>query len=311
MRIKGTMLLPMMLLISGASSSSSAHRSGSLDHVEAEGCSLPAGWDQIAARKPRFVVLGELHGTQEAPAFLGNLACGLTSRGKRILVAIEHSSTENVAFQEAWKLPGAKFTAALKQAGWAGRGDGIASNAMADLLVRLHSLREGGHFIDIVAFNGARDEAQASRFSHLPAQEPHEAAQAGNIRAAASAKLYDYVLVLVGNVHARKRPVERSGVAFKPMAMQLAPATDLVTLNMETAGGTAWNCQLKPGVKPDPKKPIADDAIACGSYPVRGSTDRRREPFVELAQPSVTNPHADYDGVFWLGKVSASAPAVP
>jgi len=182
---------------------------------------------------------------------------------------------------------------------------------MADLLVRLHSLSRGGQLIDIVAFNGATDEAQASRLSHLPAQGPHEAAQAENIRAAASAKPYDYVLVLVGNIHARKRPVERSGVAFEPMAMQLAPATDLVTLNMETAGGTVWNCQLKPGVKPDPKEPIGDDAIACGSYPLRGSADREREPFIELSRPLMTNSDADYDGVFWLGTVSASPPAVP
>lgn len=305
------MLLPMMFLTSGASPLYSTRHSWPVEHIQAEGCSLPAGWDEVAERKPRFVVFGELHGTKEAPAFLGNLACALVSRGQRILVAIEHSSTKNTAFQNAWKLPQSKFTAALKQAGWAGRFDGVASNAMADMLVRLHSMSRGGQFIDIVAFNGARDEAQASRFSHLPGQGPHEAAQAENIQIAASAKPYDYVLVLVGNIHARKRPVERSGVAFEPMAMQLASATDLITLNMETNGGTVWNCQLKPGVKPDPKKPIGDDAIACGSYPLSGSTDRRREPFIELAQPSVTISDADYDGVFWLGTVNASPPAVP
>lgn len=209
----------------------------------AEPCRAPPGWEDVAARKPNYVIFGEYHGTQQAPAFVGGLACALAAQGERILVAVEHHATENAAFQKAWALPAAEFPDALKQAGWAGRSDGVASEAMFALLVRLHRLAQSGLPIDIVAFSGAKDAEQSKRFSDLPGQGPHEAAQAENIRIAATARPYDRVLVLVGNVHARKRPVAHSGVTFDPMAMRLGPASTIVALNMATAGGTTWDCQ--------------------------------------------------------------------
>jgi hypothetical protein len=294
-----------------ASSASSEVRNESANSTTATECALPPGWETIAARRPRFVVFGEMHGTKEAPAFIGDLACALTSKGERVLVAVEHSSTENEAFQRAWKLPGATFTSAIKQSGWGGRKDGVASEAMLALLVRLHGLAQHNRAIDIVAFNGFKDEAQTRRFSNLPSQGPHEAAQAENIRIAEAAKPYDRVLILVGNIHARKHPVERAGIAFEPMAMQLGSPSAVVTLNMQTAGGTTWNCQLKPGVQLKPSEQIANDAIACGSYPLRGNANYKRRPFIALTEPSASNTTADYDGVFWLGSVNASQPAVP
>lgn len=273
-------------------------------------CQVPIGWNDVAARKPRFVVFGEVHGTRQAPAFIGDVACALAARGERILVAVEHSATENDAFQKAWRLPNAQFPEVLKRAGWADRDDGVGSEAMLAFLIRLHHLARRGQLIDIVAFNGAKDAAQSRRFSHLPGQGPHDAAQAENIRVAAAAHPYDRVLVLVGNVHARKRPVEHSLAQFEPMAMRLGPPSSIITLNMQTTGGTAWNCELKPGVTPQPGKSLTQNDIACGSYPFSGDADLRRAPFIALGalQPTAIDP--DYDGVFWLGKVDASPQAV-
>lgn len=273
-------------------------------------CRVPIGWPDVAARKPRFVVFGEVHGTQQAPAFIGDIACALAARGERILVAVEHSSTENDAFQKAWRLSNAQFPEALKRAGWADRDDGVGSEAMLALLVRLHHLARRGQLIDIVAFNGAKDAAQSRRFSDLPGQGPHDATQAENIRVATAAHPYDHVLVLVGNVHARKRLVEHSLAPFEPMAMQLGPPSSIITLNMQTAGGTAWNCELKPRVTPQPSKSIIQDDIACGSYPLSGDADLRRTPFIALGALQGMAIDPDYDGVFWLGKVDASPKAV-
>ncbi|WP_140872856.1 hypothetical protein [Sphingomonas oligophenolica] len=277
---------------------------------ETRECQLPPGWDAVAARKPHFVIFGETHGTQQAPAFVGDVACALAARGERVLVAVEHSSTENAILQNTWSLSDAQFPGALKRAGWSDRDDGTSSEAMSHLLLRLHRLAHRGQSIDIVAFNGARDEAQSRQFSHLPGQGAHEAAQADNIRIAAAAHSYDRVLVLVGNAHARKRPIERSGAAFEPMAMRLGSPSTIVTLNMLTAGGTAWNCELKRGVTPRLGLPITANDIACGSYPFRGLTDLRRPTFIELGALPGSAIDPDYDGIFWLGKVSASPPAV-
>lgn len=319
MRIIETAALTVLTLFSGAVAGSGTVASP-LSRVQqpyvkkptiAQKCKLPPGWDTVAARRPRFVIFGEIHGTQEAPDFVGELACALALQNKRILIAVEHSSTKNDALQKAWQLPIAQFPAALKQTVWTGRDDGRGSEAMLSMLVRLHHLAQHGKLIDIVAFNGAKDEEQARRFSHLPTQGPHEAAQAENIREAAALRPYDHVLVLVGNVHARKRPVERSGVAFEPMVMQLGPVAATISLNMEAAGGTSWSCQLKPGFKPEPNKPITSDAIVCGSYLFNGSADRQRAPFISLTSLQGVDLNEDYDGIFWLGRVSASPPAVP
>src|SRR5687768_18019911 len=61
-----------------------------------------------------------------------------------------------------------------------------------------------------------------------------------NIHSAAKNGDYDFVIVLVGNLHARKTPVEQDGVYFRPMAMRLGSAEDVVSLNMTHSGGTMW-----------------------------------------------------------------------
>ncbi len=278
-------------------------------HRKARECRMPLGWDTVAARKPQFVIFGEVHGTRQAPAFVGDVACALAARGERILVAIEHSATENAILQKAWNLSDAQFLSALKRSGWSDPNDGTSSEAMSTLLVRLHQLANRGQSIDMVAFNGARDEAQSRQFSNLPGQGPHEAAQADNIRIAAKARSYDRVLVLVGNAHARKRPIARAGASYAPMAMRLGSPSDTVTLNMLTAGGTAWNCVLKPGVTPNPGVAITRKDIACGSYPFRGLADLHRPAFIKLGALPGAETDPDYDGIFWLGKVSTSPPS--
>lgn len=274
-------------------------------------CAVPDGWRAVAARKTRYVIFGEMHGTREAPAFVGATACGLSARGERLLVAVEHQATDNGALQAAWALPHDRFPAALRGKGWAGREDGVASQAMFDLLVRLHFLKTRGRRIDVAAFNGSRDDAQRARFKDLPGQGPHEAAQAENIRTAAAVRRYDHVLVLVGNLHARKQPVTRGGTAYEPMAMKLAGPGAVTSLNMAGAPGTMWNCLLRPGVELDPRKPPPPGAIDCASHPAGGHPDLHRTPFVGLGALLGGEPDPAYDGFFWVGPVTASPPAVP
>jgi hypothetical protein len=274
-------------------------------------CAIPEGWSAIAARKTRYVIFGETHGTRESPAFVAATACGLAAKGERILVAVEHNANQNDLFQAAWALPPAQYAAALRKIGWEGRQDGVGSQAMFELLVRLHQLKQKGRRIDTVAFNGARDEAQRERFRHLPDQGPHEAAQAENIRLAAEAGRYDHVLVLVGNLHARKQPVARRGVSFEPMAMRLAPAAAITSLNMAAAAGTHWNCVLKPGMQLQPGQPLPPGSLDCGSRLVPSRPDLHRRPFVGLGPLPGSEPDPAYDGFYWLGPVSGSPPEVP
>jgi hypothetical protein len=273
-------------------------------------CTIPGGWTNVAARGTRYVIFGEIHGTGESPAFVARLACGLASRGERLLIGIEQQASDNAALQQAWSLPDGQFAAALRRTGWAGRLDGVASRAMFGLLLKLHALKARGRAIDVVAFNGFRDDAQRRRFADLPAQGPHEAAQAENIRRAAESGRYDHVLILVGNLHARKTPVGDGAAAFRPMAMQLAPAAEITSLNMRASGGSMWNCLARPGARLEPGKPIPPSAIDCGSHDTgRSPVDLGRHAFIRLGAFPGEPADPSYDGFYWLGRVKGSPPA--
>ena len=281
------------------------------DRERVSACAVPTGWSAVARRRTRYIIFGESHGSKEAPAFVGATACGLARKGERLLVAIEHQAPENDALQAAWKLPESRFASALRLTGWKGRNDGVASEAMFELLTRLHALKSAGRRIDVVGFNGARDDIQRERFKALPGQGPHEAAQAENIRLAAEAKAYDHVLVLVGNLHARKQPVIRGGVSFEPMAMRLAPPNAVTSLVMTHGPGSTYSCRLKPGAVLDPGKPLPANSLDCSNHPTRGTLDLDKPPFMALGTMPGSDPDPAYDGFFWVGPVTGSPPAVP
>lgn len=303
---KAVVILLSLFLISSASVARRGSETSKA--VVSAGCKMPSGWTDIAQRKPRFIVFGEVHGTQEAPELVGRVACALAAQGKHILVAVEHDVSFDPAYQAAWRQPPGKFAAAVLQAGWKGSRDGKGSVAMLNMLKQLHQLAWQGRAIRITAFDGERDTVQHRKFGSLPGHGPREAAQADNIRIAADAGSYDFILVLTGNGHARKQPFERGGIAVEPMAMHLARVGPMVTLDAGYSGGSAWTCELKPGMRPAPGKPISDEAIDCAVHPVGRQPDLGPVPFLSLT----TSSDADdaYDGFFWLGAIHGSPPAV-
>lgn len=264
---------------------------------ETSQCEVVEGWQEVAALNPRYVIFGEWHGTEQSPAFVGNLACALSKQGKRVLVAIEHKSEDNPAFQAAWAKSGVEFEEQLlTTTWWKGREDGVASVAMFDMIAQLHALKEQGYAVSMATFNGAKDDAQEAKFAHLEAQGPHEAAQAENIHDAANAGHYDIVLTLVGSLHASKQTEDWDGEKFDPMAMHLERYGDkVISLNMRFASGSVWNCQ-----------PNEMAEVICASRPDKGYEDLNRSPFINLSQVDDA-----YDGYFWLGPVTASPPKVP
>lgn len=274
-----------------------------------ERCDPPPGWNAVERRQTRYIIFGETHGTREGPGFVGDVACALAFRGERLLVAVEEQASDDAALQAAWALPDDRFAGALRALPWWSGDDGRGSEAMVALLVRLHRLRAGGRQVDVVAFNGARNSDQAARFATLPSQGPHEAEQAENIRTADAGR-YDHVLVLTGDTHAHKaRIAEHSD--FEPMAMRLAPAASVTSLAMRAAGGSTWNCELRPGFTFVPGKPLPKGAITCGAHPARASATLAGPPAVGLGDAAGAEADPGYDGFFWLGPVTASPPAVP
>ncbi|WP_194954263.1 hypothetical protein [Sphingopyxis solisilvae] len=302
-----TLVASLLLLTSFDQARATALEASLPPTSKATECHEPEGWNEVAQRNPRYVVFGEIHGTQQGPEFIGSLACALATKGERVLVAVEKSATDDPALQTAWALPKDQFQKSLGDIGWTGRQDGVASQAMFAMLVGLHGLKEKGLPIGIVAFNGDRDAAQSQRFADLAGQGPHEAAQAENIVHAAQRANYDRVLILVGNFHARKRTVDWGGARFDPMAARLNRYDNTLALNMRYAAGTSWNCVRKAAAAVDDGKPLTDEGLDCGIHQIRGSADLGRSPFVELV--ATENRAADdYDGFFWVGPVTGSPP---
>lgn len=275
-----------------------------------DACRVIPGWGAISAANPRFVVFGEMHGTNESPAFVGNLACLLAKQGRKVLVAVEIDSASDGNLQTAWESPPDSFETSALRAGWNGQNAGNTSMAMLRMLSRLHALKSSGLKISVVAFAGIKTEDQHKKFDTLTGQEPGEAASAENIADAARGG-FDQILVLTGNVHAGKKPFERGGSSFRPMAMFLERYGKVVSLDMITAGGTGWGCALKPGATPDPTGKITSDMLSCGPQRIPGDAEFREPLNMGLGAPAGQSLDASYDGYYWVGKTSSSPPAIP
>jgi hypothetical protein len=271
-------------------------------------CSLPTGWSEIAAKKARFILFGETHGTRQSPELVGSVACALASNGDQVLVGVELDSLGNAKLQQLWSTPAQGFAARVLEdlPGFAGRLDGVGSRAMLALLDKLHALTLAGKKVDVVAFNPTK--AQEKPWAELPGQGAHEAGQAANIAAAAAQKHYDDILILVGNAHAQKQPVEFSGVTYEPMAMRLASAGSVLTLEEKYASGTMWNCLLKPSSKEKSGEGPARMESDCGDHKTGGDA---AAPKTQIGFWSKAKADWDsgYDGYFWFPVVNGSPPA--
>ncbi|WP_296716114.1 hypothetical protein [Erythrobacter sp.] len=229
-----------------------------------------------------------------APALIARIVCAEAILSHRVLLAVEHPSVANADWQDAWALPHDAFRAALPDRGWRGRFDGVGREAMLALVLGAHALKDGGAEVDIVAFNGTCDDAQKVRFADLPSQGPHQAAQAENIAEGARRKNYDRVIVLVGGLHAATAPVSIGGPLFEPMAMRLRSYGSVVSLELQHGGGgEAWTCQRE---------------CKANRADVRMTSDR--PPYIGLGE-TPSKLRASYDGIYWVGPITASPPAFP
>ena len=267
-------------------------------------CHPLPGWEAIANEaQGKYLIFGETHGSSESPEAVAEYVCAVADSGP-VLVALEFSSETDPAWQRAWAAPHEEFRETLldEVSDWGERRDGVASAAMLAMVERLHALKTAGRDIDIVAFNGARSDAQRAAFAPLPGQEPHEAAQAANIRAASLQRRYAHVVVLAGNLHATKMPLTVRETSVRPMAMLLAEPGRVVSLDMHGEGGTTWSCQLV--TEPKPGEPVTDDMVECRDFPIGASRPARTRGF--HLDPAMAE--WGFDGVFALGPVSASPP---
>jgi hypothetical protein len=256
-------------------------------------CQAISGLDRYILNS-HGVVVGDMHGTAEAPAFVSAVACNLLRADRAVLLALEYPACEQHFVEDFVQAREDDPRRALLASPFWTRPtqDGRTSRAMLALLDWVRQEIAGGARIRVIAFDfcpkqsasgaasfDARDEAMAVRLhQELSTLSPGEVP-----------------VIFTGNVHARKTKglpflnAPPGSEAAQPLGYRIK---DLGFLHMNIAysGGTAWNCFES----------------ACG---VHGSTGS--------PAPAVTSflirPSADpaYDVEYFVGPLTASPPAVP
>lgn len=252
--------------------------------AEVAPCKPIAGWEQVIAQDTtQFIIVGEVHGTNEAPDIFADAVC-LTAQKRSVVVAVEQPETDQGAIDSYIASDGGDkaISEFLKADMWQSEfKDGRSSQAMFKLFERLRIMKRDGQIKSVVAFQPV---------PHTPlGPEAKEQAMADLILKAGAPDVT--VVALVGNLHAMREhsPYRRP---YKMMA-SLLPQNATITLNAMGNGGSIWACMGTP--------------VQCGPQQskVRGSGDTRGIALIPDAS-------APWSGALFLGTMTtASPPQVP
>ena len=228
-------LHPLLLL------ASTALASGGALADDKSACSWPLNMPATS-----LLLAGEVHGTSEAPALIGDLACARAKSENAVVVALEVPIEEQARLDRFLTSDGADAdqAALLKGRFWTRQPqDGRSSTAMLKLLHRLRTLRAEGARISVLAVDdgmaGSRDAGMAMR-----------------IRAAHSEDTT--VIALLGNVHASREKGRRGAPDYEPAGYLLSDRNPH-SVYVRGPAGTAWVCVPECGVTSIPNNRFVGD----------------------------------------------------
>jgi hypothetical protein len=206
----------------------------------------------VTAIKPRVILIGELHGTEQAPAFVASLVCSLLRAGRPVILALERQHSEQPAIERYLASDGSAIErqALIDQGPWSGSiQDGRNSQGMLALIDSIRALRQGGQPVAILAMQHgfklkvpdgraparSRDSALSSRMNDrfMADAIAGTAAEHGN-----------YTLVaLAGSFHTLTKAGSWAAPQHQPMGEVLTGLMPVFLIGLESAeGGAAWNC---------------------------------------------------------------------
>ncbi len=248
-----------------------------------QGCRQILGAEKIL--KPgALVMLGEMHGTQEAPQFTGDLVCAALSKGFHVNLALEISIEEDARITQYLHSSGLDPDKRALLAGpfWTDTyQDGRRSAAVLDLIDRARSLTMAKKPLRVVLLDsggGDRDQGMATRLRQTAGAEPKA-----------------ITISLTGNFHNRINP--ESSNAPAPMGSYIADLHP-VALNEAYAQGSAWFC--------------TGDGASCGAQSLSAAKVVSGLPAwsLDTKMPTADRYWIQWNGVFRVGNPNASPPAV-
>lgn len=229
------------------------------------------------------VLIGDLHGTREIPAFVGRLVSTLSTR-QPVVLALEIPGEVTAGLEAFLASDGGRAAreAFTRDPWWSNPyQDGRRSVAMLDLIDTARRLRAAGAKITVDCFD-------------RPATDPTDAqsrdgAMAKQVIALRTAQPDAALVVYAGNIHTRKAAMPRRP-DYETMAMRLVKdGVAAVSLDAHWAEGSAWVC-------------TGSTTSDCGAQFMGGRSDERG---VHLERSK----DGAYDGWFGTGAITASPPA--
>jgi len=178
-------------------------------------CSPPDGTEALLAMPQRYIIVGESHGTAEAPAAFAGMVCAAAERGP-VTIALELPTAMQSQLNAFLAAP--DETAALQTLSGTHfmnprMNDGRSSQAMLAMLLSIRQLRVDGRDVAFHAFQPSNQRPRDLSQAWYELDMGH--ALAGAIYARPQSK----VLVIVGNLHARKTGFARfADLASRPRA---------------------------------------------------------------------------------------------
>jgi hypothetical protein len=246
-------------------------------------CHAIAGTERLWAQPgPQFVVVGEMHGTNETPAIFEDLVCSARITQRPIIVGVELRDQDAIDVVMGSGGSGTHEAAIhdlLSRREWRSS-DGRTSRAMLMLLEELRALKLQGIVAGVVAFSQAQEgDSDAER----------EERMASALLSAAKRNPNALVIALTGNVHACKKTLPEIGPY--PLMASFLPSAETVSLFVTDWGGEAWTC----------------DGTGCGPHRFGSAGALNRG--ITLSQSA--SPLPGFDGVLSTGlKATASSPAI-
>ena len=187
----------------------------------------------------RLLLLGETHGTREAPALMARLAAHYVQSAP-VLVALELSTSIDAALQRYMASDGGPraHRELLADPYWhlpPEQSDGRRNFEVVDLVEQLRQLRQQGKPVAVLAMDNPVGTPAGS--------EARDLAMAGRIRAAFATLPADgRLLVLAGNVHAMKaKPLFAPPEMQTPMGARLRDLDPYSAFTM-AGEGEYWAC---------------------------------------------------------------------
>lgn len=182
-----------------------------------------------------YVILGEMHGTNEIPALFGDLVCAAAARGP-VIVALEIALEDQGVFDAYLRSSGdVQARAALLRADFWVSGDGRSSVAMLALVERLRAMFRSRRILGIAA--------TVDTSAYVPGdQTPYDRAMAAGWTRALAAHPGARLVALVGSAHAVPGRVGFGADKGFAAAASFLPRARTATLGNADTAGMAWIC---------------------------------------------------------------------